>query len=135
MFEELDRYIKEFETEDFAVDYWYDEGFIIAEDMIEKFEESDWDALFIELPNRTIGWKRRLAYCLNDFDNLRQLELLLILADSDDDELFEISVDALRVFKNKQIMIQKSSQIKQKIEMLMPKAGIVTRKIFQEFLK
>ena len=76
MFEELDRYIKEFEMEDFAVDYWYDEGATIAEDMLHKFKNHDWESLLHMLPNRTIGWKRRLAYCLHDSSDLKQLETL-----------------------------------------------------------
>ncbi|MDE7207200.1 MAG: hypothetical protein K2N90_08615 [Lachnospiraceae bacterium] len=79
MFEELDRYISEFEIENFAVDYWYDEGVLIAEDMLQKFGDNDWDALIQVLPERTTGWKRRLAYCFNDSDDLKQLETLLVL--------------------------------------------------------
>lgn len=134
MFEKLDNYIKEFETEDFAVDYWYDEGFLIAEDMLQKFEDEDWETLLQVLPGRTIGWKRRLAYCLHDSDDLKQLETLLALIDTDDTELFEILVDSLRSFKNNKDMVQNNNLIIKKIENLMPKAGVVTKKIFQDFL-
>lgn len=134
MFEELDRYIKEFEADDFAADYWYDEGVLIAEDMLQKFESNDWESLIQVLPKRTIGWKRRLAYCLNDSNDLKQLETLLILIDTDDTELFEISVDSLRSFKDNQFMMQNNNQIIKKIETLMPKVGAVTKKIFQDFL-
>lgn len=134
MFEELDNYIKEFEKEDFAVDYWYDEGFLIAEDMLQNFKNNDWESLIQELPKRTIGWKCRLAYCLHDSNDLKQLETLLVLVDTDDTELFEISVDSLRNFKDNQAIIQNDDQILQKIETLMPKAGAATKKMFQEFL-
>lgn len=134
MFEELDRYIKEFETEDFAVDYWYDEGVLIAGNMLQNFDNNDWESLIQELPKRTIGWKRRLAYCLHDSNDLKQLETLLVLIDTDDTELLEISVDSLRSFKDNQVMIQSHNLILQKMEALMPRAGIATKKIFQEFM-
>ncbi len=133
MFEKLDNYINDFETEDFAVDYWYDEGFLIAEEMLEKFENDDWEKLIQVLPSRTIGWKRRLAYCLHDSSDLKQLEILLVLIDTDDMELFEILVDSLRSFKDNKAMVQNNSLIIKKIETLMPKVGEVTKKIFQEF--
>ncbi len=41
MFDEFDKYISEFAVEDFAVDYWYDEGVDIAENMFYEFEEND----------------------------------------------------------------------------------------------
>lgn len=34
MFDEFDKYISEFAVEDFAIDFWYDEGVDIAENMI-----------------------------------------------------------------------------------------------------
>lgn len=134
MFEELDRYLKEFATEDFAVDYWYDEGASIVEDMLQKFQNNDWQVLMEALPKRTIGWKRRLAYCLNDSSDLNQLETLFILVNTDDTELFEISVDSLRSFKENQIMMKNNNQIIKRIDTLMPQAGAVAKKIFEEFL-
>lgn len=135
MFEKLDKYIKEFAIEDFEVDYWYDEGVSIAEDMLQKFENNDWESLLQVLPKRTIGWKRRLAYCLHDSGDLRQLETLLVLIDTDDTELFEISVDSLRSFKDNQVIMKNKNQIIKKIETLMPKVGVATKKVFQEFLQ
>ena len=54
--------------------------------------------------------------------------------DIDDTELFEISVDSLRSLKDNQAVLQNNSQIIKKIEILMPKVGVSTRKIFQEIL-
>ena len=48
--------------------------------MLENFVD-DWEALLEESPERTIGWKRRLAYCLQDATNLGQSEILLTLID------------------------------------------------------
>lgn len=135
MFEELDQYLKEFATEEFAVDYWYDEGFLIAEDMLQEFQNDDWEALIEALPKKTIGWKHRLAYCLNDSEDCRQLEVLLTFLDTDDAELFEIAVDALRSFKNNEVMMGNHAQIVKKIEAAMPEAGAAAKRIFREFLE
>lgn len=137
MFDKFNKYISEFEMEEFATDYWYDEGAFIAQEILESFETNDWEALLKELSTKSIGWKQRLAYCLHDGNNLKQLEVLLRLIDTDEDsELFELCVDSLRSFTNEESrdLLQKKPQIILKIKELMPKVGDATRRIFEEFL-
>lgn len=98
MFDEFDKYILEFAAEGFAVDYWYDEGVNIAENMIYEFEDSDWKNLLEAVPKRTIEWQKRLAYCMHDGNDLNQLNILLDLVETNDNELFEIVIDSLRGF-------------------------------------
>lgn len=137
MFDEFDKYILEFTMEDFAVDYWYDEGVDIAENMICEFEDNDWKTLLEAVSKRTVEWQKRLAYCMHDGNNLNQLKVLLELVDTDDSELFEIVVDSLRGFTNEENLnlIQGDLRIVSKIKELMPKAGDATKKVFEEFLK
>lgn len=136
MFHRFDRYISAFASEDFAVDYWYDEGVDIAENMLYEFEENDWEILSEVVFERTIEWKKRLAYCMHDKNDLNQLRVLLDLVDTDDNELLEIVVDSLRGFTSEKSLklIQSNSKIVSKIEELMPKVGDVTKRIFEAFL-
>lgn len=137
MFEEFDKYILEFATEDFALDYWYDEGSDIAEDMLCEFEDSDWKKLLEKVPKRTIEWQKRLAYCMHDGNDLNQLEVLLSLSETNDVELFEIVVDSLRSFTNIEgpKRVQIDSKIVSKIDKLKPGVGDATKRIFEEFQK
>lgn len=137
MFDKLDEYITEFENEDYAMDYWYDEGVFIAQEMIQDFEKEDWMILLSDLTAKSIGWKRRLAYCLHDGSDLNQLDILLKLIDTEDSELFELAVDSLRNFSSRESkdMIQNNTQILVQIREMMPKVGVAVKKIFEEFLK
>lgn len=136
MFNEFDKYISEFAEENFAVNYWYDEGVDMAEKMLCEFKEDDWKILLEKVSERTIEWQKRLAYCMHDKNNLNQLKVLLNLIETDDSELFEIVVDSLRSFTSKESLnlIQVDSRIISKIEELMCKAGDATRRVFEEFL-
>lgn len=108
MFSEVDEYLKEFEMQDYALDYWYDEGFSIAQDMLLRFSEEDWNQLKEQLEERSLGWRRRLAYCLHDSENLNEIIILSHLIETDDEELFEIAVDSLRCHNAKIIVNLKS---------------------------
>lgn len=135
MFLEFDEYLKAFEAENYAVDYWYDEGFSIAQEMLEKFLGEDWIQLKNSLLSRSIGWKRRLAYCLHD-NNLHELEILLELVKTDDEELFELTVDSLRGFDTveaKQLILNQTGIIN-KIEQMISSSGVVTKKVLEDFL-
>ncbi|MGN0495041.1 MAG: hypothetical protein ACI4GW_02320 [Lachnospiraceae bacterium] len=137
MFDEFDKYILEFAVEDFAVDYWYDEGVDIAEKMLHEFSDNDWKTLLEIIPKRTVEWQKLLAYCMHDGNDLNQLAVLLKLVGTEDVELFEIVVDSLRGFTSKESLnlIQNNSQIVSKIKELLPKAGETTKRVFEEFLK
>lgn len=137
MFDKFDKYILAFAEEDFAFDYWYDEGADIAENMLYEFNDNDWKTLLETIPKRTIDWQKRLAYCMHDGNDLNQLSVLLRLADTDDSELFEIVVDSLRSFTNEESLslLQNDSQIVFKIKELLPKVGDATKRLFQEILK
>lgn len=136
MLNEFDKYILEFAMEDFDVDYWYDEGVAIAENILLKFCDNDWKALLEIIPKRTAEWQKRLAYCLHDGNDLNQLRVLLRLADTDDSELFEIVVDSLRGFTSEESLklIQNDLQIISNMKELLPRAGEVKKRIFEEFL-
>lgn len=137
MFDEFDKYISEFAVEDFAVDYWYDEGVDIAENMLHEFSNNDWKSLLEIIPKRTVEWQKLLAYCMHDGNDLNQLAVLLKLVGTEDSELFEIVVDSLRGFTSKESLnlIQNNLQVVSKIKELLPKAGETTKRVFEEFLK
>lgn len=98
MYNELDKYLLGY----LPMDYWYDEGVDIAREIISDFEECDWKMLLEEISNKDIEWKKKIAYCLYNHDNRYELLLLLELLDTEDEELFEISLDSLRSFINKE---------------------------------
>lgn len=137
LYEEFDEYIFGFATEDYDIDYWYDEGTDIAENMLIGFDDNDWKMLLKSIPERTVNWKKRIAYCMHDGNNLNQLMVLLRLVDTDDDELFEISVDSLRGFTSKECLklIQNDTEIIFKIKELYPNVGEPAKRVFEEFLK
>ncbi len=61
MHEELDEYLSGFFTED----YWYDEGFEIAREILKEFNESDWVKLLNNVLSKSIEWQIRFAYCVD----------------------------------------------------------------------
>jgi len=96
MYIELDNYL----LGNLPVDYWYDEGFSIACEMLRKFAQEDWEILSREVLNKPPDYQRKLAYCIDNSSGNYGLSILLSLGDTDDEELFEICVDSLRAFSS-----------------------------------
>ncbi|WJE54742.1 hypothetical protein QRE66_11220 [Bacillus cereus] len=120
----------------FTVDYWYDEGFLIAQEMLLEFSSHDWKELLNTAVTKPLEWQRKLAYCLDNECSMNELKALLIMLDTDDKELFEICVDTLRSFtssESKQLILENPSII-QRVNDLIPQAGVATRKILEDFL-
>ncbi|MEI2395756.1 MULTISPECIES: hypothetical protein [Paenibacillus] len=133
MFREFDDYLSGY----FSDDYWYDEGFSIAQEMLVKFSQRDWEELSSESLNKPIEWQRKLAYCLHNESSMDELNVLLKLLISNDEELFEICIDALRSFTSTEgkKMILKNPAILQRVDELIPNSGEATKKIFEDFLE
>ncbi|MEK3786366.1 MULTISPECIES: hypothetical protein [Paenibacillus] len=133
MYEELDEYL----SGEFTTDYWYDEGFSIAREMLEEFNNNDWEELLSQILSKSIDWQVRYAYCVDsDVNDDAVVKSLLLLTSVDDEELFTTSVDSLRVILNStNIGLVSTEEIMQRINEILPKCGIATRKMFEDFIK
>ncbi|MFK4473217.1 hypothetical protein ABH897_002948 [Paenibacillus sp. RC73] len=133
MYTDLDEFITEYQH---TTDFWYDVGCVMASEKLSKFSSKDWQELSIIVHNRPLEWQKKLAYCLDTSCNKYELEILLSLLSTEDEELFEIYIDTLRSFttqESKQMILDKPS-ILNRINDLLPKAGIVSKKMLEDFL-
>ncbi|MDQ6419327.1 hypothetical protein RB620_07705 [Paenibacillus sp. LHD-117] len=133
MYEELDEYFSGVFTED----YWYDEGFSIAREMLESFNIYDWEKLSKNIFSKPIDWQIKFAYSTDrGINDIVIIEILTLLSNTTDEELFEKCVDSLRVIidsENVELFSNKHT-IVQRIEKILPKCGVPTRKIFEDFI-
>ncbi|MDR9855921.1 hypothetical protein RJP21_20155 [Paenibacillus sp. VCA1] len=133
MYEELDEYL----SGEFTTDYWYDEGFSIAREMLEEFNNNDWEELLNAILSKSTEWQVRYAYCVDsDINDDAVVKSLLLLSTVDDEELFTTCVDSLRVILNSTNigLVLSDEAIMQRIKEILPKCGIATRKIFEDFI-
>ncbi|MCM3040664.1 hypothetical protein M3201_13255 [Paenibacillus motobuensis] len=132
MYKELDNLL----SADTTVDSWYDDGCVIASEMLSEFNLSDWAELSNQVHNKPIEWQRKLAYCLDNECNANEFNILLKLLSTNDEELFEICIDTLRSFTNQEInkMILDNPKILQRINDLLLTASAPVEKILQDFL-
>ena len=116
MYEELDTLLTQETTED----SWYDDGYLIARDIMNEFESEDWNQLLENVESKNLDWKKKLAYAI---DNQLIEEELLVMAQlihTDDDELLEQCIDSLRSFDAEMIstFLASNSEFKLKLQEL-----------------
>ncbi|GKX30350.1 hypothetical protein SH1V18_28300 [Vallitalea longa] len=131
MYERLDEYLSGYFTDD----YWYDDGFQIAEEILIEFNKEDWDRLTDSILLKPIEWQIRFAYCADSNINNEALEILLLLCGTDNGELFETSIDSLRTYcqlDNQGIVID--NDLVDKIQKWLPRCSIPTQKVWKEFI-
>ena len=134
MYEDLEKYLSGFFTDD----YWYDEGFEIAREMLAEFNNSDWKKLGDDILSKSIEWQIRFAYCVDsDINDEVIIKFLILLCGIENEELFETCIDSLRVIANSENVdiIVNDKTIIQRIEKVLPKCGIATRRMFEDFIK
>lgn len=132
MYKELDNLI----SADTTVDSWYDDGCVIAREILSGFSTSDWDELSNQVLSKPIDWQRKLAYCLDNECNEHELNILLLLLGKNDEELFEICIDTLRSFTNQESkkMILGNPKILKRVNDLLHTANVPVKKMLQDFL-
>lgn len=134
MYKELDEFITEYQN---TADFWYDVGCVMASEKLSKFSSNDWEELLRNVHTKPLAWKKKLAYCLDNSCNMYELEILLSLLNTDDEELFEICIDTLRSFttpESKQMILDNLSVVS-RVKDDLPKSGIATRKVLEDFLR
>ncbi|MFD1177324.1 hypothetical protein ACFQ3W_13590 [Paenibacillus puldeungensis] len=132
MYKELDHLL----SADTTIDSWYDDGCVIASEMLAEFSPSDWGELSNKVLNKPIEWQRKIAYCLDNKCSVHDFNILISLLNTNDEELFEICIDTLRSYSSLESkkMILDNPQILQRVNDLLPTASIPVRKMLEDFL-
>lgn len=129
MFRELDNLL----SADTTVDSWYDDGCLIASEILSDFSLNDWEELSNQVLNKPIEWQRKIAYCLDNECNEYELNILIDLLNTNDKELFEICIDTLRSFPIEEGM--KHPQILERVNHVVATTeNSLVKVIFQDFL-
>lgn len=136
MYEKLDLYISQFSKEESSDDYWYDIGVIHASELISDFSEKDWNELMKHIDEKNDMWKKRYVYCLGDNNNTWELNAVLKIIDTKDDELYVMCIDAFRDMMNEENkdIIQSQKNIDRAKKMIL-QSGVATKTILEQFLK
>ncbi|SHJ41790.1 hypothetical protein SAMN05444401_2951 [Clostridium amylolyticum] len=133
MYNELDELL----LEETTVDSWYDDGFSIAQDILNQFSNGDWQELSNEVLKKDLDWQKKLVYCLDNQVIEEELNIICKLILIDDEELFEMCIDALRAFDNElgHSFIKKNPQIIIEVEKKINTAGNATKRVLEDFLR
>lgn len=133
MYNELDELL----LEETTVDSWYDDGFSIAQDILNEFSSDDWQELSNEVLNKDLDWQKKLVYCLDNQRLEEELNIICKLILIDDEELFEMCIDALRTFDNElgRSFIKKNPQIIMEVGKRMNITGNATKRVLEDFLR
>ncbi|NFQ68128.1 hypothetical protein [Clostridium sporogenes] len=133
MYNELDELL----LEETTIDSWYDDGFSIAQDILNQFSSNDWQELSNEVLNKDLDWQKKLVYCIDNQGIEEELNIICKLILIDDEELFEMCIDALRAFDNKlgHSFIKKNPQIIMEVEKRMDVAGNAAKRVLEDFLR
>lgn len=133
MYKELDNLL----SADTTVDSWYDDGCVIANEILAEFSPSDWDELSNQVLSKPVEWQRKLAYCLDNECNMYELNILIALLSTNDVELFEICIDTLRSFTNhdsKKMILDNPIIIQRVNNILSETSSLPVKNMLQDFL-
>ncbi|QTD39538.1 hypothetical protein [Sporosarcina sp. Te-1] len=122
-------------SEDSADNYFYDDEFMYAQELMSEFTNSDWENLIRELKDKDDKYKIRLAYCIDEDNGVYGFNVLLDLL-NENDEVAEYAIDSLRSFDGEEYkkIIAANKQVKEKVEKLMKNASLPVERMLEAFL-
>lgn len=92
MFSDFENYLKLY----FLTDYWYDEGIVIASDILANFNEQDWNDLKDRYNLNDHQWMIRCAEVLDSASHPVSSEILIKFLTSKDENIIVAAADSLR---------------------------------------
>lgn len=132
MYKDLDNLL----SAETSVDSWYDDGCMIASEILSEFSTGDWEELARNVLTKPLEWQKKLTYCLDSNCTIYELQILLLLLNIQDEELFVICIDTLRSYTTSESkkIIQDNHFILERVKELIPKSGVAVKKILEDFL-
>ena len=133
--EMLNEFIKMLDDydDDGLSNYWYVAGVDDAREIMNKFNNDDWEKLMCIFPKKSTLWQERLINCIPAKDEEHRLKVLNETSKTDDLRLFRNTVPALCRYDYYQI--ERVGEIVKKINSLDYSKDAAYTKIFNDFLE
>ncbi|SFU76937.1 hypothetical protein [Butyrivibrio sp. INlla21] len=132
MYEELDELLGQSTTDD----AWNDDGYLLAQDILNDFTDKDWELLTKEIQAKDKEWQKKLIYCIDNQLIEKELNVICKLLQVQDEELFEMCVDTLRSYDNEigHSFIKQNPYIIQMAKDRIKKAGNIEKMMLENFI-
>ena len=116
-------------------DYWYDSALFVCEDILKGFSDDEWKELLEAIPNENIEWKKRLVECLGGLESPYEMDCIIEIITTDDEDLFVACIDSLRSIDTSTMdeSIRKDI-IKQVEKVIEENSSSPVKKVLEEFL-
>lgn len=135
MYNKFDVCISDFSHESDPSDYWYDCAILEATEMLNKFNNNDWELLLSQIKLKPIFWQKRLVECLGDLHNSHELDVLLNIINTNSEELFISCIDSLRLLDLSNLDKSEKKSILLKIDILLQNASSPVKSVLEELIK
>jgi hypothetical protein len=135
MYKIFDNCISDFIYEREASDYWYDCAILESTKILKQFNDNDWLLLLSNLKDKSIFWKKRLIECLGDLHNKYELEVILEIIDTSDEDLFVSCVDSLRLLDLTSLNNLQKEKLLLKSQVCLKKASPPVKLVLEEIIK
>ncbi len=134
MYDKFDHNVTMYAYDDMISDIrWDDTTRDDTIDILEAFTEEDWQRLFQELPTKSTIWQKRFVDCIISEDNQNELKALLLLANTNDPNLFVEVIVALLDFDLSNI--EGLDSLYDKVEKMIPLVPLYRKSILIDFLE
>ena len=134
-FKELKSYMSHFLDEKSSWSYWTDEACDRACEIMAEFTDRDWIEMKEKISAQPMVFKRKVTDCLGQANHPAALDILLMLVDTDDMQLFRDVVGALcEYFPDYREKIAAHKEIETKINSIYDECSNVSKYTYSSFL-
>lgn len=118
-----------------TMDSWYDDGFIIAQKIMDSFSKKDWEKLDTNIKNYSLICKKKLLYCIPNRSLVEEIYLVLQLIYDKNEEVFEMCIDSLRSFDKEILLLilKEYPEVVKYIENNKSQGSIITKQVTDDF--
>lgn len=131
MYSDFESCIFDFALERNPGDYWYDCAILEASSILRKFDKGDWARLLIELESKGDFWKKRLVECLGDLHVAYEVEVILRILNTSDEDLLISCFDALRLVDLSKLERREQEDLLLRVSSLLDEASPPVRGILE----
>ncbi|WP_347253683.1 hypothetical protein [Leminorella grimontii] len=135
MYNKFNECILDFSLERDPGDYWYDCAILESTDILKKFDKKDWKVLLEQLGSKPLFWQKRLVECLGDLHSPYEIEVILYLIDTDDEDLFITCIDSLRLLDLSGLSGGRKEEILSKVTCLLDNKPLPVKKVIEELIR